>query len=223
MDNTQETQIQNVSDTALWVATYRAMETERHDALFKDPYAARLSGERGRKIAESLKETTRYTSWSVIIRTCIIDSYIENLINEGVDTIVNLGAGLDARPYRMNLPTSIRWIEVDYPSMIEHKQKILANDKPRCRLERVAMDLSQGDLRRQFLKDVNATSKNILILTEGVVPYLTEAQTAELAADLRAQDHISYWIVDYFSPKIYKYMRSQKRMEQMKNAPIQFF
>ena len=29
--------IRNVSDTALWVAVYRAMESERSDALFRDP------------------------------------------------------------------------------------------------------------------------------------------------------------------------------------------
>src|SRR6185369_17641435 len=43
--------VSNVSDTARWVATYRAQETARPDALFKDPFAERLAGERGRAIA----------------------------------------------------------------------------------------------------------------------------------------------------------------------------
>ena len=46
--------IRNVSDTALWVAIYRAMESERPDALFQDPYARRLGGERGQAIVEAL-------------------------------------------------------------------------------------------------------------------------------------------------------------------------
>jgi len=33
--------IENVSDTARWVAVYRAMETARPDAIFKDPFADR--------------------------------------------------------------------------------------------------------------------------------------------------------------------------------------
>lgn len=45
--------IHDVSDTAFMVATYRAMETQRPDALFHDPLAGKLAGERGRKIVES--------------------------------------------------------------------------------------------------------------------------------------------------------------------------
>ena len=43
------TQIENISDTARWVAVYRAMETERPDAIFRDPFAARLAGDTGRR------------------------------------------------------------------------------------------------------------------------------------------------------------------------------
>jgi O-methyltransferase involved in polyketide biosynthesis len=40
--------IADVSDTALWIAAYRARETERAGALFHDPLAGRLAGDRGR-------------------------------------------------------------------------------------------------------------------------------------------------------------------------------
>ena len=39
--------IDNISDTARWVAVYRAQETARPDAIFRDPFAERLAGERG--------------------------------------------------------------------------------------------------------------------------------------------------------------------------------
>src|SRR4051794_2006583 len=111
-----ESGIADVSDTALWVATYRAEETERPDALFRDPLARRLAGEKGRKIAQRM-EGSRYTAWSVVIRTCIIDAYIQELLREGIDTVLNLGAGLDTRPYRLDLPSTLRWVEADYPHM----------------------------------------------------------------------------------------------------------
>lgn len=41
--------IENISDTARWVAVYRAMETARPDAIFRDPFADRLAGQRGRE------------------------------------------------------------------------------------------------------------------------------------------------------------------------------
>ena len=74
--------------------------------------SAILVGERGKKISDSMGNTSRYTEWSVISRTVIIDRFIEKLIKDGVDAVINLGAGLDARPYRMNLPENLQWIEV---------------------------------------------------------------------------------------------------------------
>ena len=44
--------IENISDTARWVAVYRAMETARPDAIFSDPFADRLAAQRGREILE---------------------------------------------------------------------------------------------------------------------------------------------------------------------------
>jgi O-methyltransferase involved in polyketide biosynthesis len=46
--------IGNVSDTAFWVAHHRALESERADALFRDPLAGILAGDRGRQIAKEM-------------------------------------------------------------------------------------------------------------------------------------------------------------------------
>src|SRR5205807_9545136 len=108
--------IRNVSDTALWAAVYRAAETERPDALFRDPYARRLAAERGRQIAESLPAAIR-ADWAWVGRTYLFDQLIAEQLRQGVDMVVNLAAGLDARPYRMDLPSSLQWIEVDLPGI----------------------------------------------------------------------------------------------------------
>jgi len=42
--------LRDISDTARWVAMYRARETDRPDARFRDPYARLLAGERGEEI-----------------------------------------------------------------------------------------------------------------------------------------------------------------------------
>lgn len=214
--------ISDVSDTALWVAVYRANETERADALFCDPYAKILAGEKGKKIAASVGKAARYTSWSVIIRTYIIDNFIKELIGEGVDTVLNLGAGLDARPYRMELPSSLQWIEVDYPHMMQLKDEKLANETPKCHLERVKMDLANRNERQKLFERINAQSKRVAVLTEGVIPYLTEEQVGTLAEDLRSQNHFQYWILEYFSKEVYKYIKKRAQSQFMKNAPFQF-
>lgn len=133
--------IESISDTARWVAIYRAMESERRGALFNDPYARRLGGRRGEEIAARLPES-KTAALSVIVRTQLLDELITNVVSEaGVDTVINLAAGLDARPYRMALPSSLRWFEVDLPEMISYKSQQLADAKPRCQLERIAADL----------------------------------------------------------------------------------
>lgn len=215
--------IHDVSDTALWVAHFRALETERPDAIFRDPYARPLSGERGARIAEMMGETSRYTAWNLSVRTHVIDRFILELLAEGVDLVLNLGAGLDSRPYRMGLPAKLLWIEADYPHMIEHKKKVLDREQPSCRLERESIDLADAEMRRAFLRSVAQRGKKILVITEGVLPYLTEAQAGELAADIHAQASMEFWIGEYFSPFTYRYLNNPKRLKRMKNSPFRFF
>src|SRR5262249_61376333 len=95
--------IENVSDTAGWVAVYRAMETARPDAIFRDPYAARLAGEKGEAIVDSMKRG-RQMAWAMIVRTAVFDEIIEAQIRAGADQVVNLAAGLGTRAWRMKPP-----------------------------------------------------------------------------------------------------------------------
>jgi methyltransferase (TIGR00027 family) len=213
-------EIENVSDTAFWIAHYRGVETARPDALFRDPLAARLAGERGKQIAEAMPQSF-FTNWSVAIRTAMIDDYIRRAVAEGVDTVVNLGAGLDTRPYRMDLPAALNWIEVDYPAVIAFKEDALAHERPRFALTRVKLDLANGPERRNLFASIDARAKRMLILTEGVVPYLSVEDVALLADDLRGLDHVSYWIVDYFSPEVAKH-RQRLMGGKMRNAPFRF-
>jgi methyltransferase (TIGR00027 family) len=215
--------IQNVSDTAFWVAHYRAQETLRPDALFRDPLAQPLVGDLGRRISDAMGPMSRYTEWSVVARTLIIDQHIEKLVGEGVDAVINLGAGLDTRPYRMNLPRDLHWIEVDQASIIAHKTQVLRSESPKCHLTRFEVDLANASARRSFLAQVAPRSRKALILTEGVIPYLSPEQVSDLAADLKAQSRFAYWIAEYLDPKVYPYLQTPARAAQMKNAPFRFF
>jgi methyltransferase (TIGR00027 family) len=221
----ENTEIQNVSDTAFWVASYRAQESQRPDALFKDPLAQKLAGKRGQRISKMMANSTgHYTAWTLSIRTVIIDNYIQKLVADGsIDTVINLGAGLDARPYRLNLPAQFRWIEADYPAVMKFKGETLQSEKPRCQLERISLDLADDKVRKDFLSEISAKTTKALILTEGVLPYLTPEQVSALAKDLHAFDSFQFWIVDYLSPLAAKYINSKKRRQQMRNAPFRFF
>lgn len=215
-------EIAHVSDTAFWVAWYRWLETQRKDALFRDPLAGRLVGERGKKLARHMG-IERAMAWSMALRTHIIDNYIVEAIAGGVDCVVNLGAGLDTRPYRLALPPDLLWIEVDFANIVTFKNETLTNDLPLCRLERIVCDLSQDADREALLADVNSRGRNILVLTEGVIPYLSNEAVAALAKNLREQSHITHWITDYFSPFFLGLAARGAIVKQLqKNAPFRF-
>jgi methyltransferase (TIGR00027 family) len=218
---TTDISIQNVSDTAFWVAHYRAVETQRSNALFRDPLAARLTGERGAKIAGAMP-MSGMTGWVIVIRTTIIDEYVKAAVDNGVDTILNLGAGLDTRPYRMDLPSSLVWIEADYPAMIEYKEERLASEKPKCRLERIKIDLANATERREMLARIDERAKKLLVMTEGVIPYLSAEEVGALADDIGALEHVCCWIAEYHSPEVMKYRDRTGIRRQLQNAPVKF-
>lgn len=214
--------IQNVADTAFMIAAHRAIETKRRDALFRDPLAERLAGAHGRNVTASIPEMSAMTGWSVAIRTRIIDEFILQMLREGVDAVLNLGAGLDTRPYRMALPASLQWIEVDYPNVIELKQERLAAEQPACKLRRIGLDLTDRGARQALFAGIEAGASNVLVLTEGVVPYLTAEDAGTLADDLRGCACFRQWIVDYFSPAMMKYYDRTAVKRGMQHAPWRF-
>jgi methyltransferase (TIGR00027 family) len=192
--------VADISDTARWAAVFRARESERPNALFTDPFAARLAGARGFEIAASLSDETHSTSW--VVRTWLFDRMIGRELAAGVDTVINLGAGLDARPYRLALPRSLRWIEVDGAEILAYKDEILSREAPRCALERVALDLRDREKRSAFFQQVNRTSRRVLLLCEGVLIYFSPAEAAGLAAELAQHDYFQSWILEVVSPAV---------------------
>lgn len=212
--------VRNISDTALWVAHYRAQETERPDAHFRDPYARALAGERGREIAKAQKFGDK-NAWSFVTRTVLFDRFIDDEVRAGVDLVINLAAGLDTRPYRMDLPTTLRWIEVDLPAILDYKESILADAKPRCRLERVRLDLADESARRARFAEMIAGAARAVVVTEGLLIYLEREQVTSLARDLRALPPARSWIVDIASPGLLK-MMSQRGGEMIARAGAPF-
>ena len=210
--------VRNVSDTARWVATYRARESARKDALFSDPYADRMAGDRGRAIANA---ASRHSEWALITRTKLIDDIVRDLLADGTDTILNLAAGFDTRPYRLALPEGLRWVEADLPELIAEKEQLLADEKPRCRLERVAVDLSDAAARATFLERYTEGARSAAVITEGLVIYLEPNAVAELGRALLACPRVSSWVLDFNSPRIQAEISSTMR-DALVNAPFKF-
>ncbi len=174
-------------------------ENDRPDAVFRDPFARRLAGDRGEQIIEAMPSSKQQT-WAWVTRTYLFDQFISEQVTEGVDMVVNLAAGVDARPYRMELPASLKWVEVDLPDLLQYKQEILRDEKPVCSLDRVSLDLSDKGARRELFDRLGRQAHRVLILSEGILVYLTAEEVGSLAEDLARPSSFQRWVLDLASP-----------------------
>jgi O-methyltransferase involved in polyketide biosynthesis len=191
-------QIEHVSDTALMVAACRAIETERPDRLVRDPFAGRLAGERGMAIARA-SPILEWMCFGVGIRARFVDELLaQTLSHERIETVANLGAGLDTRPWRLDLDPDLRWLEADFREMLEYKAGRLAQVTPRCRLEQVPTDLASAEARRGLFERIGQAPA--LMITEGLLTYLPPAVLLALATEPPRFTGVRYWLLDTFSP-----------------------
>lgn len=214
-------QFENIADTAFWIAGFRAQETERPDAVFHDVLAKKLAGARGAEMVANTPGAERM-AFSMVIRTTSIDQLAEHAVERGVDTIINLGAGLDTRPYRLRLPADLNWIEVDFPNIIDYKNTKLADEKPVCNLSRIAFDLSDEIKRKAFLLELGDNTKQALVITEGLISYLSSEKASQLSKDIFEVPSFKYWIHDYSQGKFRRLGRSRKWEKLLENTPIIF-
>ncbi len=215
--------IRDVTDTARWVAYYRAMETERSDAIFRDPFAKALAGEQGEAIVNAMPKG-RQLAWPMIVRTAIIDELLLGaLARERLDGVINLAAGLDARPWRLALPKDLLWVDVDMPPMLDRKEATLQGEHPHCRYEAVRLDLSRIAERDQLFRDLGQRMRRALVISEGLLIYLDPDAVAGLARDLAAQSPFRFWIIDLASPALLKRLeKTWAPSVAAGNAPFKF-
>ncbi|HET7583768.1 MAG TPA: class I SAM-dependent methyltransferase [Gemmatimonadaceae bacterium] len=215
--------IRHISDTARWVAVYRAMESERPDAIFHDPFARRLAGRRGEEIVAAMHRGQQM-AWPMIVRTAVMDEIILRLVREAqVDGVLNLAAGLDARPYRLPLPASLLWVDADLPDILRYKEETLRGERPVCRYERAIGDLTDPAFRRTLFDRVSTEAQRVLVLTEGLLVYLPAERVADLARELHARTAFRWWLIDLASPRLLRMLQGQWGQQlSAGNAPMVF-
>ncbi|GAA5199008.1 SAM-dependent methyltransferase [Rugosimonospora acidiphila] len=138
-----------VAGSANWIAAVRARESRRPDRLFDDPFAERLAGERGFAAMAASERASGGENAFIPVRVRWFDDAVLRAVADGVRQVVLLGAGLDTRPYRLDLPGDLDWFELDRPEVFEAKAAVLGDPAsggavPRCRRGAVEADLA-GD------------------------------------------------------------------------------
>lgn len=193
MDKKESVSNDHVSYTALKAAAYRAIESKKAEPLFKDYFAERFINDQ--KVDSQILDED-LSAWTLVMRTYLLDKYIEKLVEQGIDSVLNLGAGLDTRPYRLNIHKDVRWIEVDYNDIISFKEQRLAGEKPNCELHRIAIDLSDQNSRKDMLNTISSKGTNMLVLSEGLLMYLSSETVISIARELYSINSVDLWMMD---------------------------
>jgi methyltransferase (TIGR00027 family) len=173
--------MEGVAKTALWVAAWRAGESERDDALFRDPYARLLAGDEGFETLRA-SEASRGSVSTIEIRTHFYDGRLLAAVRErGLRQVVIVAAGMDARAWRLDWPDGVRLFEIDQAHVLEYKSAKLATTGAALRCERHAI---AADLREDWPAALRAAgfdpARPTLWLVEGLLAYLDESAAANL-------------------------------------------
>jgi len=181
--------------TSLWVAAWRADESERPDALFHDPYARALAGPEGFELLQAARDIALIEAPFVPVRTIFFDQRVV-----GGSQVVLLGAGMDARAFRLQWPRGARVFEVDLPQVLSLKEQRLRGVAPRCIRIPVPADLTgdwvialEGAGFRPELPSVWLLEGLLLYFDESIVKLLLAQVDALSAAESRLLADVIGW------------------------------
>ncbi len=167
-------QLDPVATTARLTAAMRAAESERPDRLVDDPLAAVLAGEEGRRMFAHIRVDD-----VIPVRTRYFDDHLTGLAVSGVRQFVVVAAGMDTRPYRLDLDAATTWFELDRPALLHLKADLLAGVPPRCARVPVEVDLT-GDWPPALAAAGFDPAVPTGWLVEGLLQYLDEPDVLRL-------------------------------------------
>ncbi len=169
-----------VSKTAFYTAGLRMQDATSSHPIVGDDYAKRFMDEQGLSIFEKFL-AFRNANASNLYRHRIIDDYVRRELDRERDIkILIIGAGFDARAFRFSGGT---WIEVDEGRLLEYKNAKLPISECKNSLSRVSIDFTEGELQQKLA--AFGDDARVLVIVEGVLMYLNEADIRQLAMSLR--------------------------------------
>uniref|UniRef100_A0A5B7A1E6 S-adenosyl-L-methionine-dependent methyltransferase n=1 Tax=Davidia involucrata TaxID=16924 RepID=A0A5B7A1E6_DAVIN len=181
-----------------------ACQTAAGRALWKhvvhDPLAELLAGETYlRSLYDKIKtdrlNNAREVSGVILaVRTLWFDSKLEAALNSfdgGEAQVVFLGAGMDARAYRLSCLKESKVFEVDFPEVLQMKTTILqaaaesTNEHQSLTmaaksLSRVAADITDNDWLEKLQLSGFVPEKNTVWVLEGILYYLSHSHAMEV-------------------------------------------
>ena len=183
MSETTNPNLRGIPETSLAPLYWKAMETQRPDAMIRDEKAVAL-------VTQGVLDFSRVSEIPMnellkamrMIFTREFDRYARDFISHHPDAVVvHIGCGFDSRFDRVD-NGQIEWFDLDLPEVIESRRRFIGDEAERYHL------LACSVLEYAWQDVVKMDSQRpILFLAETVFVYFIEAQVKSLVLALR--DH----------------------------------
>ncbi len=183
MFETKDQTLSSVPDTYLAPLYWKAMESQRPDAMIKDEKAVALVTQMGLDFSHVKQIPMNELLQAMrLIFTREMDRYARDFLSRHPEAVVvHIGCGLDSRFERVD-NGQVEWFDLDLPEVIELRRKLIGDEGGRYHL------LGCSVFEDAWLESVKAHSpRPFLFLAETVFVYFTEAQVKSLVLTLR--DH----------------------------------
>jgi O-methyltransferase involved in polyketide biosynthesis len=165
-------------ETMLMTLNGRAIQSQWKNPILRDPWAE----EAMRHIDYDIRKHYGGMGWRLIgdigctiiaTRAATFDLLTRSYLADHPDaTVLHLGCGMDSRVFRVDPQTSVCWFDVDYPDVIDLRRQLFP--------ERDAYHLIGASLSDLHWLDEVTRDRPGLLIAEGVLPYLSEAEVKAL-------------------------------------------
>ncbi|KAK1944493.1 putative S-adenosyl-L-methionine-dependent methyltransferase [Phytophthora citrophthora] len=180
------------------VTTYlRAVESSRDDCIISDPFAEPLTKKYKLKIQESMRGLERKSQLHfrpedfIAFRTRYLDEAL-NHRNSKILQIVILGAGMDARAYRLESLRGCHVFEVDQAGAVFSHKLVVFNELKAPlvadKVDYIVSDLAENGLEEKLVEHGFNPNLPTFWAMEGLIPYIEQSGVVEL---LRVVDSLS--------------------------------
>ena len=184
--------LKDVAETLLVPLYYRAVESQRPDALVKDERAQELMAQIDYDFSRFKRQS--FDQVATLMRLREFDRCCQAFLTEHPQgVVVHIGCGLDTRFDRVD-NGMVEWYDLDLPEVITLRKRFI-EEGSRCHF------LACSVLDKSWMDIVGLhAGRSFLFMAEGVFPYFSEAQVKGLVLTLAERSPGAELVCDAMSP-----------------------
>jgi methyltransferase (TIGR00027 family) len=205
------TEIRDVIGTAFIVAEYRARENAEKNPLYRDPIVPLFLSEQTRQTADGIAAGFPPGAQGVRLRTRYFEDRLDEQLDRGCRQVVILGAGLDTRGIRKQVP-GVTYFEIDDADILNFKQARLAEAGIETRIVFIPGNYVGDGLLALLATNGFDFDLPTYVIWEGNTMYLNRPAVLKVLTDLRSSLGRFAISFDYMNEPVIAYATGDERI-----------